>query len=366
MNIETMIYAYLFVCVSMIMFNIVTAFVLKKRDQRTVRISEKFNDDVLFQLAKIENGEHCDREHKAYLYKKLERVGNMIAFDKMFENVYTDKQETVNQYLSELDDVFIALCKHYCGKNMIEAAYFPYIIKKYRVIAFRTMPSIYDELFEMLDEPSIYCRENVMQAFYTTGDSDCVIRALKKIDRSDLFYHGKLISDGLLNFAGDIKELNDKIVAQFESFSLDMRITLFNYIRFSSPDYCEFAYSLLCDEGQSDEIRYCAIRYLGKYRYDKAYQMLCLLSNDITAKRWQYSAIASAALAIYPNKETINLLKNNLYSRNWHIRLNSAESLERLGVAYTELADVLDGDDRYAAEILRYMLQRKERGAFTV
>lgn len=366
MSVERMIGFYLFVCAAMIVFNIVTAIVLKRRDKKTVRVSEQFSYRVGLQLEKVKNGGHCDAAHRAYLRKKLKRTGNMIAFDRMLESVYAADPETVKKYLWELDSVFIFLCAHYSGKDRIEAAYFPYIVKKYRLIAFRTLPTITEAMLSLLDEPSIYCRENAMQALYTGGDSECILRALQRIDRSGLFYHGKLISDGLLNFAGSAKELADKLVARFDTFSTDMKLVLLNYIRFALPDYCAFAYGLLRDETQKDEIRYSAIRYLGKYRYDEAYGLLCALASDRTPDRWQYTAIASSALAIYPGAETAALLKENLCSPNWYIRLNSAESLERMGMTYTQLADVLDGNDRYAAEILRYRLQRRKRGAAAV
>lgn len=366
MSVEVMIYIYLFVCSCMIAFNIVTAFVLKERDKKTARVSEDFKFEVMMRLEMIKNGEPCDLEHKKYLGRKLRRIGNMAAFDKMLENAYVSEPEAVKEYLSQLDGVFIALCRHYSGKDTIEAAYFPYIIKKYRLIAFKVLPSITETMLSLLDEPSIYCRENAMQALYTTGDSECVLKALKKIDRSDLFYHGKLISDGLLNFSGSNKVLIDKIIAQFDGFSDEMKVNLLNFIRFASPDYCNFAYSVLEKEKKNDEIRYCAIRYLGKYRCDKAYEMLCEFSRNKEADKWQYSAIASTALAIYPCEKTTEILKENLHSRNWYIRFNSAKSLERLGITYTELADILDGGDRYAAEILRYNIQKEERSAATV
>lgn len=366
MSVEVMIYAYLFVCLAMIIFNIVTAIILKQKDKKTVKISENFSNRVKLQLERVKVGEPCDENHKQYMQKRLKKVGNMVAFDKMLEAAYLDDPETVKKYLYELDSVFIFLCGVYNGKDRIEAAYFPYIVKKYRLIAFRKLPTVTETMLSLLDEPSIYCRENAMQALYTCGDSDCIIKALKKIDKSNLYYNGKLITDGMLNFAGSTEELINKIIARFNTFSIDMKIALLNYIRFSSPKHCEFAYSLLCDENQNDEIRYCAIRYLGKYRYDIAHSKLCYLAKSNNEEKWQYSAIASSALGIYPFEKTVELLKENLYSYNWHIRYNSAESLERLGVSYADLADVLDGNDRYASEILRYTLQREERGSVTV
>ena len=49
----------------------------------------------------------------------------------------------------------------------------------------------------------------------------------------------------------------------------------------------------------------------------------------------------------------------NLSSSNWHIRQNSAISLEKLGYTYQDLISVFDGDDRYAREIMRYRLDKR-------
>lgn len=364
MNIETMLYVYLAVCVSMICFNIVTAFVLKKKDQRTEKVSKSFKKEVQLQLERITLGEKTDEKHKSYLRKKLRRVGNMVAFDKMLEEAYLEDAQNVKKYLLQLDSVFISLTADYFKRNSIEATYFPYIIKKYRLIAFRPSPAIEGALLKMLNEPSLYLRENVMQALYTTGNCDTIMKAIKILDKSELFFHGKLLCDGLLNFSGNVKALNKSITDEFKTFSKKMQINLLNYLRLSTPDYKEFAFSILTDPKEDDELRFGAIRYLGKFPYEKAYHTLCELADFERVEKWEYSAISSTALASYPHKETVNLLKKNLYSPDWYIRLNSAQSLEKLGVTYKELADVLDGNDRYASEILRYRLQKsneKER-----
>ena len=360
MKIEVLLYIYLFVCAGMIVFNIVTAAVLRRKDKRTVRISNDLRGKVALELSSIKNGGEINAEHKKYLCKKLKRIGNMLAFDKMLESAYVEDPENVRAYLGGLDGVFISLAIDYCGKNRIETAYFPYIIKKYRIIADRPFPSIVGMLLGLLGEESVYCRENALQALYTTGDAACVIKAVKIIDSSDLFLHGKLLSDGLLNFAGSSSALNEKIIENFETFSDAMKVVLLNYFRFSSGEYREFAFELLSDENRDDEIRYACIRYLGKYPLEKAYSLLAELAGISDNAEWEYAAIASTALSAYPGDETAERLKNNLYSPNWYIRCNSADSLKALGFTYSQLADVIDGNDRYASEILRYRFERAD------
>lgn len=350
MNIETLLYIYLFVCASMIVFNIITAIVLRGIDRRTVRTSEKFKKQVAYQLGRLWRAEETEalgetaveESHKRYLQKKLKHVGNMIAFDKTLETAYIEDPQVIKAYLSDLDSVFIYLTASYLRKSRIEAAYFPYIIKKYRLISHRPFPSIVGSLLQLLREPSIYCRENAMQALYTTGNPDCIMEALGIIDKSELFFHGKLLSDGLLNFSGSTRALNDRIIEKFSDFSTDMRIALLNYLRFSSGEYREFALGLLSDEKQN-----------------AAYPLICSLAVGSSSEKWEYAAIASSALGSYPGEKTAALLKSNLYSHNWYIRFNSAESLERLGVTYENLADIIDGNDRYASEILRYRFERR-------
>lgn len=358
MSVEIMIYVYLAVCASMIAFNIVTAVMFRYGAKKTVKVSKSFRIMVDRQLGGIQNGGLCDAAHKKYMCKSLKRIGNMLAFDKMLEAAYIDDPEGVKQYLSELESVFVELSAYYCGKDRIEAAYFPYIIKKYRLLFEKSIPAVEEILYGLLDERSVYCRENALQALYTTGNCKCVLAAIRKIDKSDLFFHEKLLCDGLLNFTGNTEELIDGIVSEFDSFSDETKVTLLNYIRLSSGRHCDFAYMLLRDEKRDDEIRYGAIRYLGKYRDEKSYDLLCTLAESTNAEKWQYSAIASTALSLYPTENTLRILKDNLCSKNWYIRFNSAESLHKLGITYSELSDVFDGEDRYAAEILRYMIAR--------
>lgn len=106
----------------------------------------------------------------------------MIAFDKMLEDLYREEPRQATEYLSQLGGVIVYLTIRYGRKDRIEAAYFPYIIKKYRLIENRPFSGVVDAMYTLLRESSIYCRENAMQALYTTGDCDCIMKALKILD----------------------------------------------------------------------------------------------------------------------------------------------------------------------------------------
>lgn len=354
MKIEIMIYVYLAICVGMILFNIVSAVLSRLRDKRISNINKHFNEQILNELAYLEQSGNIHNSHKKYLSKKLKRIGNMRSFDIMLEGEYTENPELVQQYLHRLNGVFVSLTISYCKKEAMEAAFFPYIIKKYRILQGRPFNSMMDMLYSLLTEPSIYCRENAMQAIYTTGEAECVLKALKIVDNPNRFYHNKLLTDGLMNFEGSFLKLNTALWEAFEDFSAQMQLTLLNYFRFSSGDHCQQFLKLMIDKNRDDEIKFACIRYFGKYRFDEAYPYLLQYADCRNDARWEYCAIASSALSSYPCKKTIECLKANLYHHNWYIRFNASLALEKMGLTYMDLIDIVEGNDRYASEILRY------------
>ena len=354
MKIETMIYVYLAICVGMIIFNIVSAVLSRTRDKRISKMNRRFNEQIEDELRYLEQSGDIHSSHKKYMSKKLKRIGNMRSIDIMLERKYDENPSLVKQYLHELNAVFVSLTIIYYKKDAVEAAFFPYIVKKYRILEGRPFDSVIDMLYLLLTEPSIYCRENAMQAIYTTGDPDCVLKALKIVDNPNRFYHSKLLTDGLMNFRGSYSKLNTALWDAFEDFSVQMQLALLNYFRFSSGDNCERIFKLMTDESLDDEIRFACIRYFGKYRYDEAYPYLLKYADCRNDVRWEYCAIASSALSTYPCRETTELLKSNLYNRNWYIRFNASMALEKMGLTYIDLIDIVEGNDRYASEILRY------------
>ena len=371
MKIEILLYVYLTVCVGMILFNIVSAVLSRIRDKRISKINKRFNKQILKELEYLEQNGNIHNSHKKYLSKKLKRIGNKRSFDIMLESKYTENPELVQQYLHSLNSVFVSLAIGYCKKEATESAFFSYIIKKYRILQGRSFDSMMDMLYSMLTEPSIYCRENAMQAIYTTGDTECVLKALKIVDNPNRFYHTKLITDGLMNFDGSFSKLNTALWEAFEEFSVQMQLALLNYFRFSSDDHHEKMLKLLTDKNRDDEIRFSCIRYFGKYRFDEAYPYLLEYADFRNGTRWEYCAIASSALSTYPCQKTIECLKANLYHQNWYIRFNSSQALEKMGLTYMDLIDIIEGNDRYASEILRYRFDIRdmideERRAVTV
>ena len=145
----------------------------------------------------------------------------------------------------------------------------------------------------------------------------------------------------------------------FETFRPDTQVVILDYIRFCAPGHQDRLLAILKDETRSPELRFSCIRYFGKYHDDNAYPILLEMAGDTGNLRWEYPAIACTALANYPGERTIETLKRALHVSNWYVRYNAAESLSKLGAGYVDLIEVIDGNDRYAREILQFQLDMK-------
>lgn len=356
MKVEILIYAYLAVCASMIAFNIACIIVFRRKDRKINSCKINFAEEI---KRCIENN-GIDGQHRKFLTKKLRRINNLMAFDKTLEELFPENPDEIKRYIDGLSPVFVYLSLEYLKKNRLQAAYFPYIIRKYRICSGQNISIITDTMLALVREPSLYCRQNAMQALNIIGDAASVVKALHIIDEYGYYHHSKLISDGLLEFSGNSKRLSDMLWREFPEFSEKMQLALLDYFRFSSGEHGERILHLLITESPTDEIAYSCIRYFGKYYYEPAFPYLLDFAEDTDGIHWEYTAITATALASYPCEKTEEVLKGLLHSRNWYVRYNASQSLDKLGCEYTDLIDVFEGEDRYAGEIMRYRLDQKK------
>ena len=355
MKAEVLIYVYLAVCVAMIGFNIACIFVFRLKDKRLEHYSSRF---IKIVCHAIEDRTVTD-DHCKYLSQKLKKINNLMAFDKTLEELFAQDPEKIKEYIRQLSSVFTYLTLEYKKKNEIQAAYFPYFIHKYKVFHGQPIGIVMDIMLELVHSPSLYVRENALQAIYSSGSVEHTINALWILNGSSYYHHPKMITDGLLNFSGDTKQLGERLWDHFDRFSNRMQRVIVDYFRFSSPDHQERILELLNSQCVDDETAYSCIRYLGKYAYPPAYPVLTDIVEKYQHDQWIYTAITASALTNYPGDRTVAILKELLHSPNWYVRFNASQSLMALRLYYTDMIDVFEGRDRYASEIMRYRFDQK-------
>ena len=135
------------------------------------------------------------------------------------------------------------------------------------------------------------------QAIYTAGDPALVVQALLIIDGERWFYHGGLISDGLLNDQSDRRALDRALWDAFGQPGPAMQLALLNYFRYSSGGHPEKMLALLQDPERDDELRFSCLRYLGHYPYAPVYETLLELAEpdrELAAERREEAACTTA------------------------------------------------------------------------
>lgn len=362
MGSEVLLYGYSAVCVSMLIFNILYYLSLNGRSRRMERESKRLRVQVDRQLERLRQGEGLERKHLTYLRRRLSRVNHLIAFDRMM----TERREVgedgepnaeLGEYYRSIQPVILHLAVVYRNRESIQAAYFAWFLAKHRMNRRMELDAVQEILVDYMNQDSLYCRVNAFHALCRLGSPRYVVRALSVLDRNQKLFHDKLLTDSLLAFTGNRRDLTSALLEQFNGFSARTRLAVLNYVRFSSGDYCEWVLGILNDPVEDKELRLSAIRYFGRYVYPPAKPVLLAFAADKEPLHWEYVAVSATALASYEGEDVVDTLIGTIYSSNWYVRNNAAGSLAARGLKYEDLVPVVGGGDRFVREIMLYHLR---------
>ena len=361
MDVQVLVYFYLAVCGSMIVFNCVYFALYRKGDRSVLLRNRRFLSKVRKVVQDLEEGGEVSQEHLQMLTRRCGNIMNFAALDEELTGLRQEHGQAVEQYARQLRPVFVSLVPVVRRKDDIQQTHYAYRVEKYRVVQDDPIPVIVEFMLELVQSPNLYCRQNALNVLYTTGDVDAVMNAVWLLSDGRHFNHEKLLTDGLLSFRGDREELINRLLKKRKAYSPAIQLVVLNFVRFGSGNHQEAFFEILQDPKEDDEFRFSAIRYFGRYPYEPAEPVIREFAAQPEKQRWEYASIAASALASYPGQETISVLKKCLTNPNWYIRYNAAVSLERFDLTYSELSDVLSGNDRFAREVLQYRLKARQQ-----
>ena len=358
MGVEAMIYIYGAVCLSMIVFNTLYSLAMRHREPRLEKREARLRAAVAEELAAVRQGKSVSEAHIDYLARSLSKVNNLLAFDKVMAPLFSRQEDEVNRrYLDQLQPMVLRLSLVYLMRENTQAACFSYFLSRYTQRRKMPIDSLQDILLDYVRKDSLYCRVNALEALYAFGSVDHVVQGIKLQDDGKVFVHDKLLTEGLLTFHGDHRELIGKLFASLDSLSQRTQLAVLNYIRFCTAGYEKEMFRIMMDDSRDKELRLSAIRYFGRYAYPPALEPLLAFASDKELERWEYATVSVSSLARYSGERVMAVLKEALHSSNWYVRSAAAQSLEMLGVDYGDLLDVMSSGDRYAREMILYRLE---------
>lgn len=356
MKIEQLVFYYMGICAAMILFNCVVLIQNFLRRKRINRKDKRLKPKIRAHLERLECGEGLDEEHLKQMDRVFKRVAHLKSFEDSMDELIQEKPELCEKYIREISPCFVNAASDYFKRDIMEATYFAGLIRKYKVAEKGNKDFWMTEMEKLLQTASVYCRDNALHIIYGMGNAKEIMSALLLLDGHQVFHHSKLIHDGLLRFRGDKKELLEEIWRVFERFSAEMQVTLISYIRLSSGECCEQIFEVMMCPNQDDEVYFACMRYFGKFYYEPVYPILLDALSERTDQRWEKAAIAATVLQNYQSERTVDVLMQALHSSNWYIRSNAGATLESFGLTYADMAEVFEGNDRYAREILQYWM----------
>ena len=413
--IETLLWIYIAICLSLILFQCLFITIHAIRSYLDRRIVRRRVREIIQQLEQISINKPVSEDHQNFLGLHLPITHSLYCYEAALRRVWEmieggtlslrDPNEITNviikirhrarkgeefskgrskirmllrpkkklilplprdlgeqyfkEYVRQTAPTIVSLTSSYRKKDDIVHVFYVFMLKKYGYVRYFHTSELIANLRDLLDRGDSTCAEGVLLAIYQIGDPQITLEVLRQVEKSSRFLHPKMISDGLLSFSGNVQELQHLILDHLSNFSEQMQVNLLNYLRFSGNEHCERILQLLQNEETYDETRFSCIRYLGKYPYAPAYDLLARFAAGETGRRFEYAIIALSVLRYYPQPRTVEILHSQINSPNWFIRYNATDSLEYLGVEYQDLIDVFDGNDRFARDMLQYQFDQR-------
>lgn len=349
MNVQFLIGCYAVICLSMIAYNCFCILFFRQRDDYVARRSQRCH-------ALLSDPDSLnDTEKYRRLERHLRRVDDLLAFGDALEKLKKEQPEHYAACQEQAAQLLCSLVQVYDRRPAMQQACFAHILAACGAVKQHPTEEMIRFLLAMLQDSSVYCRENAMRALYASGRSDLVLLGLERMNESGDFFNARLITEGLLSFDGDRGALIEALWAKLPELRPEMQVAVLNFIRFGSGQWGDEMLALL--QTTTDvEVSIACLRYFGRFPDLRA---LPLVEQKAQLKdQWEIAAVAMAVLASYPGENTIQLLKQGLSSRNWYVRYNAAASLCRLNVSYEQIRDMLEGEDPYARQMLLFQMER--------
>ncbi|XJS10391.1 hypothetical protein ACF3NG_09675 [Aerococcaceae bacterium WGS1372] len=307
-----------------------------------------------------------------YVFKRLRDIDEMVVFLNVMNEYLNNKNpqiiRSINQFTRQLYPNWLKLARHYRKQSNLQMAYFAYATNQ---LPFKSVVKETHELevimLALTQSKSIYSKFQAFNALYSLGQIDSVVQAiLLQPQTKGPKLHDKLITDGLLTFNGDSQKLIKSLYDQIDNLDSPYQTSLIDYARLEGRDILgSKLISILKDRSRHTDVICSTLRYYQRYPSDLAYPLILSWANETMTSDWECVAVATTALSSYPSEETTDLLIQNIHSREWYVRRNAAQAIQKTNINPQKLETILSGDDQYAKEQLAYFTTKGENHGYS-
>ena len=360
-DISFVIYGYLFICLVLMVFNILYIFYSSGLKKRIAKNAIHWEKEIKEQITYLQKGKEIEQSHMDSVLKKMKNTNQMVAYVRALELVKESNIDT-REYSSALYLQVQGLAHAYAKKEKADKAFFAYFVAENPPCRGEDYRPLMEILISYLEDSTIYCRENVLKAFYAMGNTQAVETTIDWMEARGMFHHQKLLADGLMTFQGDKALLANRLWDKRWQYSTTTNVAVIQFISAKMDGYEEAFYEELKRTDVDIEIRIAMLRYFQRHYYAPIKGLLNEVVNTPEMADENLLIVATSVLGKYPGEDTKEALKKALRHRNWYVRKNAAASLVNITEDEKEYESILKGKDRYAREILEYTLEEMEKG----
>ena len=210
-------------------------------------------------------------------------------------------------------------------------------------------------LTDCMKRKPLYLRITALRGCAAQRDEALMLDVLDLVNRQDGDYSTKLLTDILMEYAGDQKRLAEQMWLRLPGYSQALGCAYIGFLTYARNEaFCVRLLELIQNGSEEKELRIAAIKYFGAVPMPEAEPVLARILDE---EEWEYAAVAARTLQNYPSGAYGDILVRSLSSRNWHVRYNSAMALVACHPERVE--EALHSEDRYARDILRYALDAR-------
>lgn len=356
-DIESVIYFYMFICVALLVFNIGYIFRAKGKSRTQEKRVRYWAEEIAKAVSFLEKEGTIPREHSTVMQKKLGNINHLMAYNEALLSL--SENGVSRQYLEGLHDPFQVVAAGYAAKSPMERAFFAYVMSLHHPSKGREHDQLVEILLDFMHNATVYCRENVLQAIYVMGSPAAIESAFRLMSDEGLYHNSRLLSDGLMKFSGNKEELAWRLWNQHTQWSECIQIAIVQFATQLSDAFQQTFLAALLDHTTYAEVRFAIVRYFQRHVYEDALPFLLSTAKDADRSGDGLAIPVCAALASYPGETTVAALMQAVHSRNWYVRKNAAMSLVELHADADCLKELRKNSDRYAEEMLMYARELK-------
>ena len=228
--VRAVIYFYIFICVVLLLFNLLYIFrsgSVKRRQKRRVHRWETYLDSFLEGRPVWDSGE---------LLRRLKDTEELIAFYAAMESRKDTQPEAAARFFLENRPLVLELAGVYQKKDAMEQAFYAYVIASFYPSVGDKGDPLAEQLLSYLEGSTVYSRENVLNALYALGSAQSVEHSFVLMSQRGWYHDPRLLSDGLTRFQGDQDALAHRLWKDRRQLSECFQVGLIRFADTLSDD----------------------------------------------------------------------------------------------------------------------------------